>query len=286
MSSEEEKSMSFSNLQAVTVKEALSTKARHLRRSLSTPNVHNVSSPAAGLFRPSDSSQGLGCGKSGESGQGLSAGRITFGPGVGGPGVGIPGCQACASVLEVPTREPLQVTGLKGVCVCVLLSYVWLFCDPVDCSPPGSTVHGNSPDNNAGASCHSLLQGIFPTPGIQPGFPALQTDSLPSEPPGKPQAFSGILQISPHRVACPWKKFLGMWLACWFNDGGVRGPVPALLSPALQSVPTCSCPKDLTVSVIGRQAPPCRPSHGACCLCWWPSSTNHFSEETQLTDTV
>uniref|UniRef100_A0A2K6MVP7 Kinesin family member 13A n=1 Tax=Rhinopithecus bieti TaxID=61621 RepID=A0A2K6MVP7_RHIBE len=31
-------------LQAVTVKEALSTKARHIRRSLSTPNVHNVSS--------------------------------------------------------------------------------------------------------------------------------------------------------------------------------------------------------------------------------------------------
>ncbi|XP_006516927.1 kinesin-like protein KIF13A isoform X13 [Mus musculus] len=30
--------------QAVTVKEALSTKARHIRRSLSTPNVHNVSS--------------------------------------------------------------------------------------------------------------------------------------------------------------------------------------------------------------------------------------------------
>ncbi|XP_064137197.1 kinesin-like protein KIF13A isoform X4 [Loxodonta africana] len=30
--------------QAVTVKEALSTKARHMRRSLSTPNVHNVSS--------------------------------------------------------------------------------------------------------------------------------------------------------------------------------------------------------------------------------------------------
>ncbi|XP_021498503.1 kinesin-like protein KIF13A isoform X2 [Meriones unguiculatus] len=30
--------------QAVTVKEALSTKSRHIRRSLSTPNVHNVSS--------------------------------------------------------------------------------------------------------------------------------------------------------------------------------------------------------------------------------------------------
>ena len=33
----------------------------------------------------------------------------------------------------------------------------------------------------------SLLQGNLPTPGIEPGSPALQVDSLPSEPPGKPQ---------------------------------------------------------------------------------------------------
>ena len=31
----------------------------------------------------------------------------------------------------------------------------------------------------------SLLQGIFPSLGIEPRYPALQTDSLPSEPPGK-----------------------------------------------------------------------------------------------------
>ena len=35
--------------------------------------------------------------------------------------------------------------------------------------------------------CHFLLQGILPNPGIQPGSPALQADSLPSEPPGKPK---------------------------------------------------------------------------------------------------
>ena len=29
-------------------------------------------------------------------------------------------------------------------------------------------------------------QGDFPNPGIEPGSPALQADSLPSEPPGKP----------------------------------------------------------------------------------------------------
>ena len=34
--------------------------------------------------------------------------------------------------------------------------------------------------------CHSLLQGNLPNPGIKPGSPALQADSLLYEPPGKP----------------------------------------------------------------------------------------------------
>ena len=43
----------------------------------------------------------------------------------------------------------------------------------------------SSLDNNIGVGSHSLLQGIFP-PGIKPRCPALQADSLPPEPPGKP----------------------------------------------------------------------------------------------------
>ena len=43
----------------------------------------------------------------------------------------------------------------------------------------------NSPGKNTGMGCHSLLQGIFPDPGIKPGFPILQVNSLPSEPQGK-----------------------------------------------------------------------------------------------------
>ena len=35
--------------------------------------------------------------------------------------------------------------------------------DPMDCSPPGSSVHGDSPGENTGVGCHALLQGIFPT---------------------------------------------------------------------------------------------------------------------------
>ena len=50
------------------------------------------------------------------------------------------------------------------------LSPVRLFCDPVDCSPPGSCVHGDSPGQRTGVGCHALLQGIFPTQGLNPGL--------------------------------------------------------------------------------------------------------------------
>ena len=43
-------------------------------------------------------------------------------------------------------------------------------CDPMDCSPPGSSVHGNSPARNTGVGGHALLQGIFPTQGSNPGL--------------------------------------------------------------------------------------------------------------------
>ena len=44
----------------------------------------------------------------------------------------------------------------------------------------------NTPGKNAEVGSLSLLQGIFLTQGSNPGLPALQEDSLPSEPPGKP----------------------------------------------------------------------------------------------------
>ena len=50
----------------------------------------------------------------------------------------------------------------------------------MDCSPPGSSVHGDSPGKN------TLLQGNLPNQGIEPKSCALQEDSLPAELPGKP----------------------------------------------------------------------------------------------------
>ena len=47
----------------------------------------------------------------------------------------------------------------------------------------------NSPGQNTGVGSLSLLQGIFPiqgsNPGLQPRSPALWADSLPAEPQGK-----------------------------------------------------------------------------------------------------
>jgi len=38
----------------------------------------------------------------------------------------------------------------------------------MDCHLPGSSVHGDSPGKNNGVGCHALLQGIFPTQGLNP----------------------------------------------------------------------------------------------------------------------
>ena len=44
-------------------------------------------------------------------------------------------------------------------------------CDTTDCHPPGSSVHGDSPGKNTRVGCHALLQGIFPTQGLNPSLP-------------------------------------------------------------------------------------------------------------------
>ena len=52
--------------------------------------------------------------------------------------------------------------------------------------PHGLYSPWNSPGQNTGVGSLSLLQGIFLTQGIEPRSLALQADSLPAEPQGKP----------------------------------------------------------------------------------------------------
>ena len=61
------------------------------------------------------------------------------------------------------------------LCPCAALGLVAqscpTLCDPVDCSPPGSSVHGDSPGKNTAVGGHALLQGIFPKQESNPGLP-------------------------------------------------------------------------------------------------------------------
>ena len=43
--------------------------------------------------------------------------------------------------------------------LCVLSHSV--MSDPMDCNPPGSSAHEDSPGENTGVGCHALLPGIF-----------------------------------------------------------------------------------------------------------------------------
>ena len=65
------------------------------------------------------------------------------------------------------------------VCCCfMLLSCVRLWF-PMDCSPPGSSVHELFPGKNYGVGCHFLLQGIFLIQGSDLCLLHWQADSLP-----------------------------------------------------------------------------------------------------------
>ena len=77
---------------------------------------------------------------------------------------------------------------MQIILCCAVLSHfgcVWL-CNPMDCSPLGSSVHGDSPGRNTGVGCHALLQGTFQTQVSSPGLPHCR-QILYCQPPGKPK---------------------------------------------------------------------------------------------------
>ena len=61
---------------------------------------------------------------------------------------------------------------VQSLCCAVLVAQSCpTLCDPMDCSPPGSSVHADSLGENTGVGSHSFLQGIFLTQGSNLGLP-------------------------------------------------------------------------------------------------------------------
>ena len=54
--------------------------------------------------------------------------------------------------------------------LCLAAQLCSTLCDPMDCNPSGSSIHGDSSGKNTGVGCHALLQGIFLTQGSNPGL--------------------------------------------------------------------------------------------------------------------
>ena len=73
----------------------------------------------------------------------------------------------------------LQQIKQKYHVLCLVAQSCLTLWDPMDCSPPGSSAHGDSLGKSSGVGSLSLLQGIFPTQGSNPGLLHWREDSLP-----------------------------------------------------------------------------------------------------------
>ena len=54
--------------------------------------------------------------------------------------------------------------------LCLVSQLCSTLCDLMDCGPPRSSVHGDSPGKNTGVGCHAFLQGISQAQGSNPGL--------------------------------------------------------------------------------------------------------------------
>ena len=97
--------------------------------------------------------------------------------------------------------------------MCLELNCVWLFFDPMDCSSPGSSVHGNS------QARENTSPGDFSNPGIEPMSSALQPDSLPLEPSGIlawripwTEEPGGLQSMGLQRVVLDWATNTHTWI--------------------------------------------------------------------------
>ena len=76
------------------------------------------------------------------------------------------------AIKKILKRRKLFKSFSYLVCVYVCFSRFKCvhFCDPMHCSPPGSSVHGILQAKDTGVGCYSLLQGIVPTQGSNRGL--------------------------------------------------------------------------------------------------------------------
>ena len=155
------------------------------------------------------------------------------------------------------------------------LQWCLTLCDPMDCSLPGSSVHG-------------ILQArildwvaIPSSRGSNPALLHCRQDRLPSEPPGKPPSRVGWVAQG-HGTA--WKRTLPMsWHCLW----GVHSPNPALRTVQLCSLEPLPVRSQLWASVGSLLKPRRTAEHhlgsaGAKMTWGWHAGTRKNTQRTWL----
>ena len=86
----------------------------------------------------------------------------------------------------------------------------------------------DSPGKNTGVGCHALLQGIFPSQGLNPGLQHYRQILLPTEPPGKPKN-TGVGGLSLLQGIFPTQESNWCLLHCrWFFTSWATREAPYL----------------------------------------------------------
>ena len=65
----------------------------------------------------------------------------------------------CFSSWQMPPATHLSKGNAQWWAECLVTQSCCTLCNPVDCSPPVSSVHGDSLGKNIGEHCHTLFQG-------------------------------------------------------------------------------------------------------------------------------
>ena len=111
---------------------------------------------------------------------------------------------------------------MESVCVCAYVVAQSTLCHPMDCSPPGSSVHGDSPGKNTGLGCHALLHEIFPTQESNLGLPHCRQILYHLSHLGSPHLGAGLHRsLEPLTEKTVNKKLQG-------PDGAICAPAPPL----------------------------------------------------------
>ena len=87
--------------------------------------------------------------------------------------------------------------------LCLVAQSCLTLCNPMNCSLPGSSVHG-------------ILQAriLESVAEIEPRSCSLQTDSLSSEPPGRQNIYTYVCETSPCSKHC--NKIISLLLYCFY----------------------------------------------------------------------